>query len=244
MVLGVLCGPEVVLWENVRGMQTLFASTLGKIVKELQGMRYHVEHRILNASEHGLPQNRERLFILAVRSDVWPGGSFPWPEPVQRLRLSDLLDPLTPAEKKKDLNHAFPSGRPRKRAKQIYKEIREAGFAPASKEFVIDVGASNVRAMYGKSPCLTRTRATSGGHWLVQRGRMMTLAEMERLQGIGVAPPHGGRSVHLVKPGNVSSREWSSLIGNSIAIPCLQRILARVLKMCFNIQVPDPWQKP
>lgn len=41
-------------------------------------VRYKVRHRLLNAANHGLPQKRERVFIVAIREDLgaeWPGLS-------------------------------------------------------------------------------------------------------------------------------------------------------------------------
>jgi DNA (cytosine-5)-methyltransferase 1 len=41
------------------------------------GLFYRVVHRILNAADYGVPQRRERLFIVAIRSDVGIEWSFP-----------------------------------------------------------------------------------------------------------------------------------------------------------------------
>ena len=41
-------------------------------------IKYRVHHQLLNAADFGLPQRRERVFIVAVREDVgvkWPGLS-------------------------------------------------------------------------------------------------------------------------------------------------------------------------
>lgn len=43
------------------------------------GLHYRVVHRILNAADYGVPQKRERLFMVALRSDLRVEWSFPQP---------------------------------------------------------------------------------------------------------------------------------------------------------------------
>jgi len=40
---------------------------------------YHVVHRVLNAADYGIPQRRERLFMVALRADLGVQWSFPAP---------------------------------------------------------------------------------------------------------------------------------------------------------------------
>ena len=51
---------------------------------------YRVEYRVLNAADFGLPQNRERLFIVGIAQDEeefhWPAGSFSRASLVEDLR--------------------------------------------------------------------------------------------------------------------------------------------------------------
>ena len=43
------------------------------------GLYYRVVHRILNAADYGVPQKRERLFMVAIRADLGVEWSFPTP---------------------------------------------------------------------------------------------------------------------------------------------------------------------
>jgi DNA (cytosine-5)-methyltransferase 1 len=43
------------------------------------GLCYNVVHRVLNAADYGVPQKRERLFIVAIRADLGIEWSFPSP---------------------------------------------------------------------------------------------------------------------------------------------------------------------
>jgi DNA (cytosine-5)-methyltransferase 1 len=44
-----------------------------------RGLTYRVVHRVLNAADYGVPQKRERLFIVAIRTDLGVEWSFPDP---------------------------------------------------------------------------------------------------------------------------------------------------------------------
>jgi len=69
--------PKLAIFENVRGMLYRNKDYLAKIVRRLRSFGYQVEEpRVLNAVKFGVPQNRERLFVVAHR------GGWAWPEPV------------------------------------------------------------------------------------------------------------------------------------------------------------------
>ena len=53
------------------------------------GLGYHIHYRVLNTKEHGIPQNRERIFIVGFKESKDYG--FPVKEPL-KLRLKDLLE--------------------------------------------------------------------------------------------------------------------------------------------------------
>lgn len=56
-----------------------------------QSVPYHVYHRVLNAKDYGIPQNRERIFIIGIRDDQDNNFSFPKPVHLEK-RLKDVLE--------------------------------------------------------------------------------------------------------------------------------------------------------
>ena len=52
---------------------------------------YNNYYQVLNAKDYGIPQNRERVFIVSIRKDIDKGFSFPQPIPLT-LKLKDLLE--------------------------------------------------------------------------------------------------------------------------------------------------------
>src|SRR5699024_10401447 len=63
--------PRLLLLENVKGLVGHDkGKTLDTIIKTLNDRGYRVDFRVLNSKYFGVPQNRERIFILAIREDL------------------------------------------------------------------------------------------------------------------------------------------------------------------------------
>ena len=62
------------------------------VLSDLDNAGYNSYWKVLNAKNYGIPQNRERVFIVSIRKDL-DNGKFKFPEPFDnRLRLKDLLE--------------------------------------------------------------------------------------------------------------------------------------------------------
>ena len=224
---------KVVLLENVRGLlQAKFRPLLDWILAEFRRLGYIVDYEMMNARFHGVPQNRERVFIAAVRADVATTTTFAWPSELQPVSLRSVLDPLTTEERSKNLNKLRPPASQTvatRNVNEAYREMRANGLSPAEIPMVVDVDSVNCHMMFDCSPCLTRTRAQAGGHWITCRGRRMSSNEMERLMGIGMVS--GPVRVPLTRPAHLTDREWHGLLGNAIPVPLLARVLPFLLRM-------------
>src|SRR5699024_2756253 len=63
--------PRVILLENVKGLVGHDkGKTLDTIVKTLNDIDYVVDFEVLNSKYFGVPQNRERIFIVGIREDL------------------------------------------------------------------------------------------------------------------------------------------------------------------------------
>ena len=77
--------PKVVIFENVKGFLSakddngIFMPE--RLSNELKAHGYVTYWKLLNASDFEVPQNRERVFIIGIRSDI--NFSFEFPEPIQ-----------------------------------------------------------------------------------------------------------------------------------------------------------------
>lgn len=74
--------PIVFVAENVKG---LLSANKGEafplIVKEFENAGYHIKYKVLNASHYGVPQKRERIFIVGFRSKKLR-DKFEFPQPI------------------------------------------------------------------------------------------------------------------------------------------------------------------
>lgn len=75
--------PAIVLLENVKNFASARFNGAEKAGHMFDALGYRPSHRIYNASDFNLPQNRERIFIVAVRKDV-ASAPFEMPEPPGR----------------------------------------------------------------------------------------------------------------------------------------------------------------
>jgi DNA (cytosine-5)-methyltransferase 1 len=89
--------PKIILLENVKGITTKkHTHTLEKIVSELKKIGYNVDYKVLNSKNFGIPQNRERLWIVASKKK-FPKNWDISPEKVElKLKFKDLLDKKVP----------------------------------------------------------------------------------------------------------------------------------------------------
>ena len=84
--------PKYVLWENVKNVTgKKHRHNFDKYLVSLQQLGYNNYWQIMNAKDYGIPQNRERVFVLSIRRDIDKGYEFPEPFPL-KLRLKDMLD--------------------------------------------------------------------------------------------------------------------------------------------------------
>lgn len=112
------CSPKLFLVENVKGLLTINKGETLKSVIDLfkNGDEYKVYFKVLNAKDYEVPQKRERIIIVGVRSDL--GLDYQFPEPSKNKRvLGDVLRDVPVSEsasypdtKKKVLDLVPPGG--------------------------------------------------------------------------------------------------------------------------------------
>lgn len=72
--------PKFFIAENVKGMLTLGKGEVFRQIKEdFEAAGYRVYHKLLNSRDYGVPQIRERVFLVGVRKDI--DFEYEFPEP-------------------------------------------------------------------------------------------------------------------------------------------------------------------
>ena len=99
--------PRYFIFENVKGLMSDAKGRTFQIWLDMLGGKsvngnpvifpredatpYHIYYKVLNAKNYGVPQNRERVFIIGIRNDA--DNDFNWPKPFYLLKkLKDVLE--------------------------------------------------------------------------------------------------------------------------------------------------------
>lgn len=85
--------PKVIFCENVKGLTIHDKGRTFKVITgTLEELGYTVYHKVLNSRDYGVPQNRERIYIVAFRNDI-DSSSFQFPEPTDSTKtIRDIIE--------------------------------------------------------------------------------------------------------------------------------------------------------
>lgn len=85
--------PKIAIAENVKNLVgKKFNAQFQVVLASLESAGYNNYWKVLNAKDFGVPQNRERVFIVSIRKDIDHGlFQFPEPYPLTK-RLKDVLE--------------------------------------------------------------------------------------------------------------------------------------------------------
>lgn len=212
--------PRIVIWENVPAV--IFGKhyrNYKKFFFKFQELGYIIDARILNAKYFNLPQNRERLLLVAQRKDCAVSFSFPIGYD-SGIRLKDIMldDVLPPA---------------RTPPFKLFK------ISQTNEHRIIQCGVligrhykqgNTVISPNGISECLT----TKEGNWvLCPNGKIRPLNAHERFLAMGF----DSEDFIACKNAVVSNSELIKQAGNSIAVTLLMAIFGKLFGVPWERQV-------
>ena len=222
--------PKVIFCENVKGL-TIHdkGRTFKVIVGTLEEMGYTVYHKVLNSKDYGVPQNRERIYIVAFRNDI-DSSSFVFPEPTDTTKtIMDIME-KKPVPAKYYLSETYVETLKRHKARHESKgngfgyEIRPlTGIAGA----IVCGGMGRERNLIidKRQKDLTPTTHIKGE--INKQGiRKMTPREWARLQGFPDSYKLVLADTHLYKQ-----------FGNSVTVPVIQAIAEQIKVVLDNAKV-------
>ncbi|MGN0779614.1 MAG: DNA cytosine methyltransferase [Aristaeellaceae bacterium] len=195
--------PPAFLLENVRNLTAHDGGNTFRIIREhLEALGYHVYAKVLNALDYGVPQKRERIFIVGFKEDVW----FHFPEPVEKHQCRTLEDILeTDVDKKYYVRDAIRVSR--------LERLKDKNYPKPY------ISHENMAGSVTPHPYSSALRAgASANYILVNDERRPTEREMLRIQGFP-------DSYSIVVPyGKVKKQ-----CGNSVAVPVIRAIAREML---------------
>ena len=85
--------PKFLMFENVKNLVSKkFINDFNDLLAVLDELGFNSYWQVLNAKNCGVPQNRERVFVISIRKDI-DNGKFEFPKPFDNgLRLKDVLE--------------------------------------------------------------------------------------------------------------------------------------------------------
>ena len=195
--------PSAFLLENVKQLLTHDkGQTFAVIQKQLSRLGYTTYHKVLNALDFGLPQKRERIFIVGFCEPI----AFDFPKPIGMYKpLSEIL------ESDEDIDpNLFASERIQKSRREKCKGI----------PFFPSIWHENKGGNISVLPFSCALRAGASYNYLLVNGvRRLSDRELLRLQGF----PEDFKIV-----GNMMQVRKQT--GNSVAIPVVHAIAEKMLQ--------------
>lgn len=182
--------PRALMFENVPGLMR--DSRFKEAIAELEALGYPATEgaRIINAADHGVPQNRRRLVLLCIRH-----GKVKFPSPAaKKLTVGDSIKKLPVAGKSGDPLHDLPEHRS-KRVKEIIEAIPSDGGGrldlPADFRLKCHDDFTGFKDVYGRMSWGRPAPTITGGCHNPSKGRFLhpsanraiTLREAALLQG-------------------------------------------------------------
>ena len=205
--------PSMLLLENVKGFVGHDkGKTMETVLASLDELGYNVFCKLLNAKDFGLPQNRQRIFIVGVNRGKLGDIGFNFPKPLcTPTRLGDILE--TKVDRKYTLSNVLWEGHQRRLAQHRAKG-NGFGYSLFGAESAY---TSTISARYYKD----------GSEILIKQSRKnprkLTPREAARLQGF----PDG----YLIP---VSDAQAYRQFGNSVAVPVVSAIAKEMANILLN----------
>lgn len=217
--------PEVLLLENVKNLKYHDkGNTLKVILKHLRELNYFVEWEILNAKDFGVPQNRERIIIVASKKKPFDFSRInkksketSMKEILEEGKDFDFLSPSEYTLISEDKIKKQPSGLIFVGYKN--KNMRTTGVRPNTEHLSrVHKQPNRIYSSEGTNPTLSSSE-TAGRYHILHNGnvRKLTIKECFRLMGF----PEEYKLIN-------SNGERYKQIGNSVAIPMIEAVAEQI----------------
>jgi len=230
--------PKYLLLENVKALVSKkFKPDFERWLVKLQLLGYNNYWQILNAKDYGVPQNRERVFVVSIRKDVdTKGYKFPEKIPLTR-RLKDVLEPVV------DQKYYLPQEKVDKLLLNVDKEISNTircggGGGSTDGKHTWDLVACASRGRNPENPSDRTVGAPTEQRLEVnESGCSNTLTTVEKDNYIliseatkqGFAKAYEGDSINLDQPNSTARRgRIGHQMANTLMCSCNQAVVQQV----------------
>ena len=194
------------------------ATILGDIMKRIatDGC-YNLYAKVFDSAKvGGVPQHRVRLYMVGILKSA-DDKSFEFPDAYDHGGLETILD-----KKPKKFEAQIPPVTQSTARKNLLAAMNEMmkDFNPTVHPCIVDIDSTKWNWRFNESLCLTKSRGSSGGFYVTNRGRRLTVTEQLRLQA------YDPKRINMTC---ISERQLSQAIGNTMTVSVVERILLRAL---------------
>lgn len=217
--------PKYAIAENVKNLTSdHFKNEFNIVLKSLEDIGYVNYWKVLNAKDYGIPQNRERVFIVSIRKDL-DDFRFRFPKPIPlKYNLLDLV------EDKVDSRYYLQGNRV-----NILKDMIKKKYNITSK-VVVDSSIKNPK-IKEISNCITarydagiQNQESMGGVVVEPNNNDLTVRKFTPKECFRIMGFTDKDVDALIANGMVNTRLYK-MAGNSIAVNVLEELFKKLLKL-------------
>lgn len=206
---------KMILLENVPGLVTHENGNTFSVIRDVleNELGYMTFHKVINAAEYGVPQERKRIYIVGFLKEVYGEDiKFEWPEPdTEDVFISDFLE-------------KHPTGYGISKHLQNTYLFKKDDGKPQLIDKSSKIKVKTLVASYHKIQRLTGTFVKDGETGV----RLLSENECKAIMGF----PKDYKMP-------VSRTQMYRQLGNSVAVPVVEKIIKQILKAAgFSFHIP------
>ena len=227
--------PRFAVAENVKSLASKrFEREFDIVLNSLAAAGYNSYWRVLNAADYGIPQNRDRIFIVSIRRDL-DDGSFVFPEKEElQIKMCDLLEASVDEKyylqdtkgyfiknsfKNEARGNGFRFCPHVAKSAEIAMTITTKSGSRMDDNFLVEIDSDMTKFKFDS----TNPNISPGDNFENLRIRRITPKECFRLMGFD------DRDVDILVENGISNTQLYKMAGNSIVVDVLERLFECLL---------------
>ena len=210
------------IFENVKGLTTHDkGKTLQTIIESIEADGYHVEYKILTSSHFGVPQIRQRVYLIGIRKDklkkskefLWPSEAITYTDVAPFLcDTNNEISPINFEYFERYVNNETNQG------KYKIEELKKEEY------LIIDTRQSDLRLYRNRIPTL---RSFRDGLYYIRDGIIRELTGYEALLIQGFPKTYADKVKNLI-----DDRHLLMQAGNAMTVGVIEALGNALLKYC------------
>lgn len=208
--------PKYVVWKNVKNVLSKnHIHNFENYISELDGLGYKSYYKVLNSCNYGIPQNRERIFVVSI---LGKHNTYEFPKEIKLTKcIRDILE--------ENIDNKYYMDKP---FELLNKNINKESICKQIARLDIK-GNDCIRRVYDPDYCSPTLSTCGGGHreakiFINNKVKKLTPLEYWRLQSFD------DEDFNKCKNAKISNSQLYKQAGNSITVKVLEYIFKNLFK--------------